>query len=218
MKTRLLLPVPHDLSVLRAPQIVSTAVEDRPLGIGIKPNGIRLNREDYKTYVKMRNNLLDGPIGKAALLEGGIIWRLAWNCCDLETTAKGPDLPTESFTAHSSVHLISLGGQRFAETVLSQQDRYILVGVYRVLTENPKQNSASITSWWPTQETWKDSGYNTGYWSHAAEVWYRRRIQLIEDGKAEPLTSNEWRNTLRHSKSDAKDLLEYVELLFAAKI
>ncbi|KAI0085724.1 hypothetical protein BDY19DRAFT_858991, partial [Irpex rosettiformis] len=54
-------------------------------------------------------------------------------------------------------------------------------------------NTASITSWWPTTELWASSGYPKGYWSHAAEIWFQRRLQRIKNGEAVPLTSNEWR-------------------------
>ncbi|KAI0083149.1 hypothetical protein BDY19DRAFT_900611 [Irpex rosettiformis] len=78
--------------------------------------------------------------------------------------------------------------------------------------------TASITSWWPTSEIWASSGYFTGYWSHAAETWFQRRLQRIKTGEAVPLTSNEWRRTLRHTASDSQKFFSNIERLSASRV
>ncbi|KAI0094119.1 hypothetical protein BDY19DRAFT_866973, partial [Irpex rosettiformis] len=161
--------------------------------IGIKPHGIELTRDDYKVYMRMRDELLRGPAGCAALLEGGIMWRLSRSTCSIEETIKGPDIDVNN--AHGHLQVLNIGGQDCIESTLSQQDQYIIAGVYRILQRRAPQ-SAAITSWWPTSEIWASSGYATGYWSHAAEVWFQRRLARLKAGDAKPMSSNEWRNSL----------------------
>lgn len=52
-----------------------------------------------------------------------------------------------------------------------------------------------------------------GYWTHAAEAWYQRRMKAIEAGDAVPYTSSEWRSHLRHTKTDSRDFLSRIEYL-----
>ncbi|KAI0089376.1 hypothetical protein BDY19DRAFT_993576 [Irpex rosettiformis] len=127
---RLLRAINTTDNIARPREWIST-LGDRPLGIGIKPHGVELTREDYKVYMRMRDELLRGPAGCAALLEGGILWRLSWSICSIEETMKGPDL--DDINAHRYLRISTIGGQNCAESVLSQQDQYTIVGVYRVL-------------------------------------------------------------------------------------
>ena len=73
---RLLLPTTNAV-VPSAESHRLSVIEHRPLGIGIKPNGVVLTLADYRDYAQIRNDLLRGPVGCAALLEGGLFgdWR-----------------------------------------------------------------------------------------------------------------------------------------------
>ena len=78
-----------------------------------------------------------------------------------------------------------------------------------------EDKGASITSWWPTEDVWRESGYYTGYWSHSAEQWYQRRLKQLEEGTAEAETSSRWRNILRYTKVNSRNLLSRVDTLSA---
>lgn len=130
IRVRLLRRVNPDIR-LRQPREWTSTLGDKPLGIGIQPYNVELTSQDYKVYMKTRNDLLNGPVGRAALLQGGIVWRLALQTCTLEDTAEGAD--TDNEAAHTRIALQRLGGETYAETVLKQQDMYIIVGVYRVI-------------------------------------------------------------------------------------
>ncbi|KAI0771725.1 hypothetical protein BC629DRAFT_1595493 [Irpex lacteus] len=238
IRVRLLRRVNPDLR-LQKPREWTSTLRDKPLGIGIQPNDVELTSQDYKAYMRARDKLLHGPAGRAALLQGGIVWRLARHACTLEETAKGADVENEA--AHAHMYLQRLGGETYGEAVLSTQDMYIIVGVYRVFLEpgktkgqsaNTKDSPAndspaqrkrrpanvSITSWWPTDETWSTSGYGTGYWSHAAEIWFQRRLRMLREGKAKAMSQNEWRKSLRHTLSDSHKFIHGIEKLSASRL
>jgi hypothetical protein len=52
-------------------------------------------------------------------------------------------------------------------------------------------------SWWPKFNTWKQSGYNVGYWSKDCETWYQNRLQKIREGTAELHNASTWRGKLK---------------------
>ncbi|KAI0085723.1 hypothetical protein BDY19DRAFT_896089 [Irpex rosettiformis] len=209
MRARLLRPIDQSVEIKPHREWTAT-IGDKPLGIGIKPHGINLTCEDYKMYMRTRDALLSGPARRAALLEGGIVWRLAWTTCSIEETSSGPDINNE--LSHGQIKTLELGGKRCAETILSQQDQYIIVGVYRVL------RTAAITSWWPTSEVWASSGYAVGYWSYAAESWFQQRLKRIRSGDAMPMNSAEWRNSLRHTVLDSRGFISNIEKLSAYRV
>ncbi|KAI0825474.1 hypothetical protein BC629DRAFT_1434124 [Irpex lacteus] len=217
IRVRLLRPV-HSTFKLAESREWTRTVGNKPLGIGIKPNGVELSIQDYKVYIRMRDELLNGPAGRAALLRGGIVWRLAWGKCSVEETSEGPDVENEA--AHARIAIERIGAETYAEATLSLQDMYIIVGVHRISnhkTAGPASH-ASITSWWPTDETWSTSGYGTGYWTHAAEVWFQRRLRMLKEGKAKAMTQNEWRKSLRHTLSDSDKFLQCIERLSSRRV
>ena len=130
MTVRLLRPIKEEKFVSDA-TAGKSFIGDRPIGIGIKPHGIRLTKLNYRQYVCVRSKLLDKAAGPAALLRGGILWRLAVDSCDLEDTLRGPD--TDETTKDETRQHIKYGGSHYLENALSEQDRFIISGVYRVL-------------------------------------------------------------------------------------
>lgn len=132
MTVRLLLPISTPLTTSNYSNSYGT-LGNRAVGVGIKPHGIKLTNLDYKTYMDMRDELLAGPVGEAALQSGGILWRLAINTRNIEDAMRGPDLDDISKDSRLGERVIR--GQSYAETILTEQDKYVLVGVYRVLLE-----------------------------------------------------------------------------------
>ena len=59
----------------------------------IRPPGYRFTVDDYRAYSRRREALLLGtPRGRAALLKGGIVWRLAVETLNLEKCLEGPSV------------------------------------------------------------------------------------------------------------------------------
>ena len=130
MRIRLLQPTDKHVTSSQATKITAT-IGNRPLGVGIKPYGVELSLEDYIVYARIRDELLKGPAGRAALLQGGIVWRLALNLCTIEDTSRGPETGDSLYQSQTRIQLID--GKPHVETCLTQQDQYIIVGVYRIL-------------------------------------------------------------------------------------
>lgn len=129
MTVRLLRPIEGEIVGGTIPE--KSSIGNRPIGIGVKPHGIRLTRLDYRQYARVRNALLDTAAGTAALLRGGILWRLAVDVCNLEDTLRGPDVQ-ETRKDDARQH-IEYSGKRYLENTLSEQETFIISGVYRVL-------------------------------------------------------------------------------------
>lgn len=110
-----------------------TNIGNRAVGIGIKPHGVKLGKADYIVYMERRDELLSGPAGVAALLGGGIMWRLARNIRNPVNINPVPDVEDVSDDTRTGERVYD--DRRFAEFVLSEQDTYVIAGVYRVLLE-----------------------------------------------------------------------------------
>ena len=48
-------------------------------------------------------------------------------------------------------------------------------------------------SWWPTPELW-ETLTRQPFWQERSEVWYKNRLQELENGTAMPLTTTQWRS------------------------
>lgn len=118
--------MPDDLS--KPPLLL----DSRPIGIGLKPCGYSLGLSDYKAYSIQRDELLRGPVGRAALLHGGVVWRLAWGVVNMQEAIQGPDVEDQSTWSH--MQTTEFDQTRYARTRLSPEDIYIICGTYRTPT------------------------------------------------------------------------------------
>lgn len=141
MTLRLSLPVSTPVATPNCDKPYTT-VGSHATGVGIKPHGIKLTKLDYKTYMAMRDELLAGPAGEAALLSGGILWRLAINVRNIEDVVRGPD--TDDVSEDSRIREVTILGEKFVETILTEQDKYVIVGVYRVLLDGKLSNKINM--------------------------------------------------------------------------
>ena len=90
---------------------------------------------EYNFYVESRNRLLHCPYGRAALLEGGIIWQLAVDGLGSLSESLVLDGPSLDVLQHG--HAVKCGNDKqnwLWDNALSDQDRDIICGVYKVYT------------------------------------------------------------------------------------
>ena len=90
---------------------------------------------EYNFYVESRNQLLHRPHGRAALLEGGIIWRLAVD--GLGSLSESLVLDGPSLDVLQYGHAVKCGSDKqhwLWDDALSDQDRDTICGVYKVYT------------------------------------------------------------------------------------
>ena len=90
---------------------------------------------EYNFYVESHNQLPHCPYGCAALLEGGIIWRLAADGLGSLSESLVLDGPSLDVLQHG--HAVKCGNNKqnwLWDDALSDQDRDIICGVYKVYT------------------------------------------------------------------------------------
>ena len=153
-----------------------------------------VNRElaaDYTLYERRLREFLCGPRGRAALMQGGIAWRLARDVLGNDVVMAGPSpLNCQSWMVRLD------GSSRFYDDVLSEDEEYILCGGHDV----KGTNSTTVLYWFPRPSVWNSCGLNHGYWAEMAEEWMTRRRGDIRNGVAEPRTNTHWKNSLARFK------------------
>ncbi|KAH7917231.1 hypothetical protein BV22DRAFT_994182, partial [Leucogyrophana mollusca] len=154
---------------------------------------------DYEAYLYLRDELLHSPRGRAALMKGGIIGRLASEDLDHTCVLNGP---SDSLRYGNG---IAADGTFYWDDDLSPSEQDLICGVYKVSTGQGQQTKD--LSWWPKQSTWQESGFDYGYWTPDNEAWYRKRLELIRQSDFARLrlqTAADWRNSLKKYKTTHK--------------
>jgi hypothetical protein len=181
------------------------------VGLGWRKPGYKPDAFEYTAYEQRRDAFLTQPHARAAMLMGGIVWRLAKHAFDQADITSGPSVNAVSgCIPSSSSHPIMY------DDVLSQDEVDLICGVYKVYTCKwirmievvfslthalAYGTQTSDMSWWPKQSVWMNSGLNWGYWTEACETWFQKRLKSIRDGTAGLKTSGEWHSgPLKYSK------------------
>jgi hypothetical protein len=99
-----------------------------PSGLGSRVSGYVPTLLDYALYERDRASVVNGPYGRAALLTGGIIWRLARETLtDVTSAAAGPS----DNVLDNGMAFRSTDGYLWDDS-LSQHELDIICGVYKV--------------------------------------------------------------------------------------
>lgn len=114
------------LAPRRANSEVPRPLPQSSMGLGRRHNRFGFSPKDYRLYERTRDALLAGPQGRAALLAGGLTWRLAIDALGLEYALQGP-----SHTKMSQV-VATVNGIEYVDDVLTQEELDIIAGVYFV--------------------------------------------------------------------------------------
>ncbi|KAF6751747.1 hypothetical protein DFP72DRAFT_473885 [Ephemerocybe angulata] len=147
---------------------------------------------DYDTYTINCRSLCKGHVGRAALLRGGIVWRLAIPYVSFGDVLSGP-----SSAALQGKGIVRSNGQGsfLVDDDLTVDEVDAICGHYDVYDERHLQ--IARFSWWPPAELWEQR-YGFGGWSRDAETFYTERLKEIESNY-QPLPRSEWRKRLRIS-------------------
>jgi hypothetical protein len=135
---------------------------------------------DYIAYEVERDRFFQYPHARAALLEGGITWRLAMLSLGAQDTLNGP-----SDSAHDFGEVFTLSdGTKLVDDCLTDNECDLISGTYIIYTgvfvhyilrcfdikaTVGMGKQVAEKSWWPKQSTWIASCENIGYWTEAAE-------------------------------------------------
>ena len=111
-------------------QSSAVPVDELPVGLGIRSHSCRPTVADYTAYEQVRNDLLARPgVGRAALMRGGILWRLARDVVSVDQVLAGPDVADERYQCK-----VSGEDWPYVDDQLSVADEMVLVGMYRIET------------------------------------------------------------------------------------
>jgi hypothetical protein len=100
------------------------------LGLGWRQQGYKPDYADYVAYATTRDSFLRLPHARAALLKGGIVWRLAIEVTGCFAALEGP---SEHVLKHGAFITLPSGNQ-FWDDELSDAELDLICGVYKVYT------------------------------------------------------------------------------------
>ncbi|KAJ6597166.1 hypothetical protein DFH09DRAFT_1023809 [Mycena vulgaris] len=146
-------------------------------------------------YVSTRNHFLRTPRGRAALLYGGIVGRLARAVVSAEDVLRGP-------AADATINGICLwdGHSPYAywDDCLTEQEVDLICGVYHVTTGMfISGRQTSTKSWWPRPPVLAKSVLNVGWWTPMCEIWFQQRLRKSETGEGGIVIQQPWKHGLK---------------------
>ncbi|KAG6807224.1 hypothetical protein H0H92_008358 [Tricholoma furcatifolium] len=172
-------------------------------GLGFRPQNYKPDVIDYRAYVASRDNLLRGPLGRAALMAGGILFRLASDSVSRDAVHYGP---SDTVFNHGRCHWSGQASSpAYWDDTLMEDDTDVICGVYRVGTNQQSGDGPQTAdlSWWPKPSIWEGSGLNAGCWTVDCETWYQDRLAKCLAGTADLKNPSAWRHSLRFVKDVA---------------
>ncbi|KAI1788703.1 hypothetical protein LXA43DRAFT_1063374 [Ganoderma leucocontextum] len=142
----------------------------KPCDLGWKPHWFpdKAQRTDYTLYINRVSDFLSLPRARAAVMRGGIIWHIIMDVVQergLDLAAEGPSQYEDSY--HDVLQLNR--GDPYFDDGLTEEDLRLICGVYTVSTDSANIQTRDV-SWWPQEHHWKQSVFDCGRWSPAAEV------------------------------------------------
>lgn len=187
-----------------------------PITVPIRLPGYKFTEDDYYAYEQQRAALLSDPrIARAALLRGGIVWRLAVATLSFDDVLEGP---TTAATLQRRGIVIRTGDNSddLCDDGLSQLEldvicglHHCLSGIYffaflnRILTISISIGPGaeySSKSWWPTDSNWQKNARYTR-WTESTDKFFKDRLAMLQAGTAEPLGFSQWRQEIRGSSA-----------------
>ncbi|EIW58372.1 uncharacterized protein TRAVEDRAFT_124826 [Trametes versicolor FP-101664 SS1] len=161
--------------------------------LGWRPPSFRPTEWDYRAYEARAYEILSSPRGRAAVLHGGIVWRLAMEILGGHPQQLANTGPSTDVFVHSQA-IQPRHGPPYYDDGLSQEEIDIICGTYKIMDSGHKD--VVYFSWWPRPAQWSYSGMNVGYWTQFCEDWFQLRLQAIRDSNAAPHSGKEWRNKI----------------------
>ncbi|KAG6913509.1 hypothetical protein DXG01_006267 [Tephrocybe rancida] len=185
-----------------------------PCVLGARLSVTKFSTKDYDSYSNLRTMIVQQPRSCAALLCGGIIWRLCCDTISYDTVLEGPTgwstVPDANFLARDPKT-----NQDFVNDALTDVKLSFTSGAYTCYTGIPtshihplfkcKGNQTAIRFWHPPIATFDAGGENYGHWTPYREDGFMRWLDKINNLKHSessrgPLTTSKWRDLTRGMK------------------
>ncbi|KAF8185393.1 hypothetical protein BJ912DRAFT_852706 [Pholiota molesta] len=151
--------------------------------------------QDFDTSMLRCQAVLSQPQGRAALLKGGIIWRIAKQFLSSDGVLDGPSVEVTSHRVGYS-HASGTPKVQYCDDDLTENEIGIICGTYSLYTS---LGQVTVKSWFPPPVCWnKDrTGVQWIEWTARNEQFFTDLLEDIKSGKAVPLTVVEWTSRLR---------------------
>ena len=99
-----------------------------PIGLGMRLRNFSPDPEEYRLYEKARDDFLCGSFGRAALLKGGVIWRLAKEVVPISEVFNGPTQLAKDF----GQLVLTTDGDDMIDDDFSEEQLDLISGLYRI--------------------------------------------------------------------------------------
>ncbi|KAI0693672.1 hypothetical protein C8T65DRAFT_543504, partial [Cerioporus squamosus] len=184
---------------------------------GTQKAELKLPKSDYRAYRVRALSVLRETQIRAAMAEGGILWRLTIELltADEGLFSRAIDLCTSGPVLDKGKQtLVQIfppdNGTLYVDNGLTDSEADVLCGMYLRYSRGSKILMVEQLSWWPKPSLFVSSGFNTGIWNPWNKDWFQRHLQSIRDGNAMPKNADKWRSGLRLT-TDTGRLADLVE-------
>ncbi|KAJ6498577.1 hypothetical protein C8R47DRAFT_971751 [Mycena vitilis] len=158
-------------------------------GLGLRARGFTVSSPGYAFYESIRNRIFRSERGRAALMMGGVVARLATGIVNPKAVCSGPTQKTYL----DGLCIWDPTSPAYWDDALSSQEVDSICGVFEIETDGKQ---TKVVSYWPSLVVWRNSGLNIGYWTPACEKWFQSRLAEIRTGDAQLHTQGGWKKIL----------------------
>ncbi|KAF8156129.1 hypothetical protein B0H34DRAFT_799189 [Crassisporium funariophilum] len=153
-------------------------------------------KADFDVAMLACRSVLSSPQGRAALLQGGIVGRIAREYVSKDGVLGGPSIEV---TAHRVGYLVPSGDNnvKFCDDQLTANEVAIICGTYSLHT--PYKGQVAVWTWFPPPEVWvhNHTGCHWLDWTEQCEDIFQRILSGIHDGTGRPRSTTQWLTHLR---------------------
>ncbi|KAF9269027.1 hypothetical protein L218DRAFT_916545 [Marasmius fiardii PR-910] len=180
-------------------QCTTDGLGSRGPRLGHRPESYAPDVNDFFAYEAVRNEFLRSERGRAAVMAGGLIGRIALEVVTEEAVVYGPDAGS---ILQSGSCIFEDSGIGFWDQSLTEEEIDLICGVYYVKNRSDrdwgdKKYASSHKSWFPRPGAFNAGSLNVGFWSKDCEKWYQRRLMEIRSGKAQLMNASRWRSAMQ---------------------
>lgn len=192
------------------PQHVPPPLDPRPSHrLTVRPVKYKFTAADFEAYEHSRRYIFRDPrIARAALLAGGILWRLAIEDAPPDLVLDGPD-PT-AYQLGIGFRLQDEKGCYYIDDDLTNEEVSNILGTYfeQPKPDRVKWDNDTYPMWWPPIRHIKGSALDFPTWTPVAENWYRTLRSKYRRGDLAPKKGVEWRTSVRNWDKRARRVME----------
>jgi hypothetical protein len=167
---------------------------------------------DFNSSMLICKTILN-KIGRAALLRGGILGRIAREFLSIDTPLDGPSGWAAVDRKGFCIKAENIGYE-YWDDELTEDEVAMICGTYKLYTGEDLfgisycstkclpfslgyGDQIKTVSWFPPPSVWKKYGFGWFEWTEASENFFTNLLGKIRMNKAQPRNNKEWRDLLR---------------------